>query len=1036
MTTEVSAAGSAVPSAAEPPSQRRSLPANWRSLWRLIWIQAQNAFNDKVAQFTLLGLAKVWLDRASSDRYAHIVSTLLVIPLLFFAPLAGWLADRYSKRHVVIACSISQVVLLSAIGVSFLLGAFWFATSLFFLLAMQAAIFHPARSGIIKEYAGVQRLAVASGWAQMAAIVAFVAGQWAGGRMFEYGYEDVFERTNAGAAASLPMACMAVFSLISVVLAWQMTETPSHSRRRFTRRLLTDHFLHIADLLRIRRLRLTALGVAFFWFSATLLTLILIQVATEIEPNEASQAERSGLLLAFVGAGVAAGSVLVALASPDRIEPGLIPLGGLGMAAGPALAAFAAPGGTAFCLLMFVGGAASAVFLVPINAMLQDWIEPSERGKMLASAGLLDSLAMMASIVVQLVFMRLGLSVQWQLLILGILCLVATVYVLRIIPQSFLRFTVLGVVRILYRIRRMHPERVPEEGGALLLATHISYVDSLIVSAACDRPVRFVAYEGFFRNRHLGWLLRLFGVVPISRTRAKDAIVSVAAALQEGDLVCLFPEGQLSRTGMRNRVQKGFELMARRAGVPVIPVYADQIWGSVFSFSDGVFFRKRPRRPPAQTTVVFGRPLTGESATAGRVAAAFRELAAEAMAARKEISVPLDEALAVPLSRNPHRLAVAGGDGPRERLPAGMLLAQAVNLARRWRNFPHARIAVVLPRGINAVLAIVAVRFAGRTPVYIEPGRWDAEALRGLFASAGIRTVISHSHIRAAHPEFPWPDHFLYFNAEKEELDDLQLVGDIAIGLLAPRMLVRLRPGSRDGGPGGAGYIRRAADGSPKLTLLPDAAILAQSAMLQDTGLYRRGDRVLSAEPLASAAGFIGMWHALLSGHSLVLAPGDDPDAVARRMREFSPTAAAGGRTFVRSLLAAAAHGEIPPSLRVVTVWTGSPEPECPELAGPLAEATGAVLCPGLVSDDAGAVVAVSQPDPELGSATAEPQPGSLPGSQGRLLSAWMADPEAGGWRLPVAGGGPAVRLPGLVENGGGFLVSALDDRESQGAGG
>src|SRR5690606_30004394 len=132
---------------------------------------------------------------------------------------------------------------------------------------------------------------------------------------------------------------------------------------------------HLAALLRIRTLRLTSLGVAFFWFSATLLTLILIQVATEIEPNAASQSERSGMLLAFVGAGVALGSVLVALASPNRVELGLVPLGGLGMALGPALTWFVEPGGTGFCLLMLVSGAASAVFLVPLNACLQDRIE-------------------------------------------------------------------------------------------------------------------------------------------------------------------------------------------------------------------------------------------------------------------------------------------------------------------------------------------------------------------------------------------------------------------------------------------------------------------------------------------------------------------------------------------------------------------------------------------------------------------------------------------------------------------------------------
>ena len=536
---------------------------DWASLWRLLVVQTQNAFNDKVAQFTLLGMAKVFLDRAASDRYAHIVSVLLVVPLLFFAPVAGWMSDRYRKSHVVLWSSVAQVILLLLCAGAFALDWFWTATALFFLLALQAAVLQPAKGGIVKEYVGERYLGLASGLVQMSAIMAFVSGQWVGGKIFEHFYETGTP-PDGGMAACWTVLVMAVGSLLMVVLSRQMKESNSHTDEPFRRGMMTEHFHHLGELLRVKKLRLTALGVSYFWFSSVMLTLMLIQLATLIEPNEASQAERSGMLFAFVGAGVAAGCLLTAWLSASRIELGLVPLGGLGMAVGAVAVLAVDPAGWWFRGLMFWVGAASAVFLVPLNAYLQDLLEPRVRGRMLSAAGLLDAVAMMIAILFQYLLLKLGVPVVWQFALLGVLCLATSVYVLKIIPQNFLRFTVLGLIRVIYRTRSLHADRVPETGGALLISNHVSYVDALILSATCDREVVFTVYDGFFNNPFLARFMHLFGVVPISEKRAKDAIVTMSEAIKKGSLVCIFPEGQITRTGFMNEVRKGFELIARR----------------------------------------------------------------------------------------------------------------------------------------------------------------------------------------------------------------------------------------------------------------------------------------------------------------------------------------------------------------------------------------------------------------------------------------------------------------------------------------
>ena len=152
--------------------------------------------------------------------------------------------------------------------------------------------------------------------------------------------------------------------------------------------------------------------------------------------------------------------------------------------------------------------------------------------------------------------------------------------------------------------------------GALLISNHVSYVDAIILQVASPRPIRFVAYEEFHKKWWLGWALRILGVIPISSKHAKDAIRVVAHELQAGKLVCIFPEGQLTRTGTLLGLRKGFELMARQGNVPVVPVYLDSLWGSIFSFADHRYFWKLPRRLPYRVSVNFGKPLPHETLTA------------------------------------------------------------------------------------------------------------------------------------------------------------------------------------------------------------------------------------------------------------------------------------------------------------------------------------------------------------------------------------------------------------------------------------
>jgi 1-acyl-sn-glycerol-3-phosphate acyltransferase len=893
---------------------------------------------------------------------------------------------------------MAQVILLLCIAVAFFTHSFWIATLLFFGLAFQAAVFGPAKSGIVKELVGERHLTTASGWMQMTIIMAIAGGQLIGGKAFQYYYDEVFQ--NHWMAAGVPMLILAAVSLVPLLWAFQVKKTPAHCEESFHRGLFTEHFTHLDDLFRNRRLWLPALGVSFFWLAATMMMLMLIEMAVHVEPDHpAARAGLSSEYLGLMALGVGLGSVLTSWLSENRIELGLVPLGGVAMAASCILIFVVPPGEVLFCCLLTVIGIGSAMFMVPLNAYLMDQVEPQTRGRMLAAAGLLDSLGMMVGILLQLFLMKIGVGIKGQFIVLGVLCLVTSAYVLRIIPMNFIRFCVLSAVKIVYRIRVAHHDRIPETGGALLICNHVSYIDALILSAACERPVRFTAFDEFFKNRILAAAMRMFGVVPISNRRAKDAIVALSDAIKGGDLVCIFPEGQLTRTGMMNEIRKGFELIARRAGAPVIPVYLDDLWGSVFSFERGRFFRKHPHHFPYHVSVLYGDPIAPAEASAERCRTAFQELAADGIQRRGEVKRGLALAAAHALCRHPWRTAVAEGDHAQRSLRRGELFGRAMQLARRWRKIPAERIGVLVPAGIARVTANVGLVLAGKTAVNISPlAAGDPAALRTLMESENIRSLVTTGSVRATLPEFPWPDHVLYVESELEEVDELHLLADTGMAWVLPQFALRwFMP--RTESQGGGGFIRSTPEGL-QFTAVSGKQILAQSEMIRGTGALREGDRLLCGAPVSSTPGLvIGLWSALLRGLPHLAIPPVRSHAELRAvLTRQEATRAVGDTDFAMRL--AATHSDLH-ALRSFLLCAENPAP---------VTLSGTVVCPCLVNESHGAILTVSMPDPHALTSTAEPQSGVRDGSAGRLLPGIVI--RSGEGLNCVLPGGQEVPLP------------------------
>jgi len=583
---------------------------------------------------------------------------LIVTPFIVLAPLAGWIGDRFPKSTIIRFSSVFQLAVFLLLLLAVSMHHIYFAVGAFFLLAIQSAILSPAKVGVIKELVGKRKLGYASGMLEMFTILGILGGTIIMSKWYAARQGDGMD---AWAALQVPIYVLLACTPISMLGAFGVERTYAKGARPFKPGILVEHFGQVWSVLKRRPLRLSTLAVTYFWTFGGFIQLLSVQIARE-HSGEVGIGDDLANMMLVAGFGIALGSIIASLVSKRKIELGLVPVGGCIMAVSCLLMAMSTVLGVWFMIWMFISGLGAALFLVPVNAYLQDACEESERGNVIAANNLLNCFGGIVAVGVQLVLNKyFGFSVAAQFVVIAVTSLAATCYAARLLPQDVVRFVMLMLVRVVYRIRSENDMNVPKEGGVLLVPNHVSYIDAFIISAACPRPVRFLMFDEYFSKGWMMWFLKLFNTVPISRTRAKEAIMVAADAVAAGNVVCIFPEGQLTRTGSVNEIKRGFEMIARKSKCPVQPVYMDGLWGSIFSFERGKFLRKLPYRLQYGVTVVFGEPIEAKQATYETVRHSMLVLGAEAMAMRNSVlgAAKLGKRLACLVEGNPAPLTEA-----------------------------------------------------------------------------------------------------------------------------------------------------------------------------------------------------------------------------------------------------------------------------------------------------------------------------------------------------------------------------------------
>jgi acyl-[acyl-carrier-protein]-phospholipid O-acyltransferase/long-chain-fatty-acid--[acyl-carrier-protein] ligase len=621
----------------EEPAKRQ-----WLGFWSMIVQQTQNAFNDKMAQFILIPLGG-----AVGVAVESWAGLMISLPFVLFAPLAGWLSDRFSKRIVLFYSAVLQLLVLIWICAAVMMGNIHVALCGFFALAVQSAFFSPAKMGLNKELLGSRHLGFATAVQQMLAMLAMLTGQIVAGKLFDDRYKASEGTVDAAWQAALgPLGILALCSIPALAMAWLLPPVSAQSTEKFRPGLLFGHFHSLRDLWSDRSMRWASFGVAFFWGFAAYLNLWSVKLAKVLTDGGEGFGSLSSLFMAAASLGMAVGFGFASWLLRRTINLGWVPLAALLMALSslvlavmpisgkdgflafvtlhPATltnAAVAEPGCAGFLLTLGCLAFFSALFLAPLNAWMQDRYPADKRGEMQSAVNLQDCFAGIAGVIVitglELGASAMGISpldgLRPHMLLIAALCLAAGILIVRLLPADFLRLIGSTVVRMFYRIETVHAERLPAKGGVLLLPNHVTFADSFFLSTALQRPVRFVMDEGFTKNKVIRVFTGIFDTVTIRRDQPIEAIRTVIAALHKGEVLCLFPEGQLTRTGMLCPLMRGFELIARKAGHPLIPIWMDGAWGSVFSYEGGRYFRKKPRSEVKKLILALAEPLHPDS---------------------------------------------------------------------------------------------------------------------------------------------------------------------------------------------------------------------------------------------------------------------------------------------------------------------------------------------------------------------------------------------------------------------------------------
>ncbi len=599
------------------------------------------AANDNIFKFAFTVLATYsaaeWggLDPKSAGA---VIGGVFILPFVLFSATAGQLADKFDKSILIRFVKNLEIAIMLAIAAGFL----WkFVPLLFagvFLMGLHSTLFGPVKYAYLPQHLAEAELTGGNGMVEMGTFVAILLGTILGGVL-----------------VGIPEAGPHWVAMVSILLAivgrlaagYVPVSPAPDPNLTINWNPVTETLKNLGHARTNRTVFLSLLGISWLWFFGSIFLTSFTGFAKETLHGDQNVVT---LLLAVFSIGIGVGSLLCERMSGHRVEIGLVPFGSIGMTVFAVDLWYASsaltPAGIAglrdflvnhahwrvmadlFLLAMFAG-----FYSVPLYSLIQSRCEPSHRARIIAANNILNALFMVVASVMAAALLHAGLTLPQLYLVVGLLNAAVAVYIYTLVPEFLMRFIVWMLIHSVYRLEKSGLERIPDEGPAVIVCNHVSFVDALVISAVCQRPIRFVMDHRIFKLPVISFVFRTSRAIPIAPAKEdpemmERAFAEVSKALGEGDLVAIFPEGRITDTGEMFPFRPGITRILQANPVPVVPVALKGLWGSFFSRKDGPAMRRPSRFVPFRRIgLAVGEPVPA-------VAAAPEALQAQVLALR------------------------------------------------------------------------------------------------------------------------------------------------------------------------------------------------------------------------------------------------------------------------------------------------------------------------------------------------------------------------------------------------------------------
>ena len=596
------------------------------------------AFNDNLFRNALVVSITYGASAAAANAglVANAAQGLFILPFFLFSALAGQLADKYEKSRLIRQTRLAEVVLMFAAAAALYSGHVPTLLGLIFLLGVLATIFGPLKYSLMPQHLRQSEIVGGNALVDAGTFLAILIGTIAGGLLVPTSSAGSSAGSSANTAAAVAMVVVAVGTYLCSRFIPRAEATDPGLKINYNPFTGTWQMLRFAA--RNRSIMNSLLGISWFWLVGAL---ILAQLPAYSKDVLGGDKTVYTLLLASFSIGTALGSLACERLSGHKVEIGLVPLGSIGLTVcllnlyfshpdaippgGAPLTwtTFLAAGGWHVTLNCGLIGVFGGLFIVPLYALILTRSAESHRARIIACNNILNAGFMVIAAVLAITWFEvLHLTIPQLFILAAILNAVVAIYIYTLVPEFLMRFLIWVLVSVMYRVRLRGLENIPEKGPAVLVCNHVSFVDALVIGGHVRRPVRFVMDHNIFKIPVMGFIFRTARAIPIAPAREDSSALTRAfdridAELADGEIVCIFPEGKLTRDGEMNEFKRGIEKILERRAVPVIPMALRGLWGSFFSRRDGkAAMSHLPRRFWSRIELIATAPVHGDGATA------------------------------------------------------------------------------------------------------------------------------------------------------------------------------------------------------------------------------------------------------------------------------------------------------------------------------------------------------------------------------------------------------------------------------------